>query len=112
MTTNTTSDPPPPPRGPALDEALPELMSVTEVAELQGMTRRGVLKMIQTGRLPARRAGDTWVVRRAVAEGLTVDGDVLGDEVGQDAPACSACGWGDRSTSYAALSVHQRVHHP
>lgn len=57
-----------------IDKRIPELMSVTEVAELHEISRTAVQKMIDTGRLPAARAGRTWVVRREVAEGLTVDG--------------------------------------
>lgn len=36
-------------------------------------SRQTVLKMINSGKLPARKAGDTWVIRRKVAEGLTVE---------------------------------------
>lgn len=59
-------------RGPVRDRKIPELMSVAEVAELLGMTHNGVLKMIDTGRLPAARAGRAWVIRRATVEALEI----------------------------------------
>lgn len=74
------SDQAAPPPAPMIDRRIPELMSVTEVAALHEISRTAVQKMIDGGRLPAARAGRTWVVRRAVAEGLTVDGGVVNGE--------------------------------
>lgn len=58
---------------PVIDEEIPDLVSVTEVATMYEIARQSVLGMITSGRLPARKAGGTWVIRREVAEGLTVD---------------------------------------
>lgn len=80
-----------------IDEGLPELMSVTEVAALHGLHRSAVKKMISVGRLPARQAGSTWVIRRAVAEGITIDGDVLEDEAAEDCDAPPGEGLADRA---------------
>jgi excisionase family DNA binding protein len=55
-----------------IDPDIPDLVSVTEIAERLAVSRQAVLKMISSGRLPARQAGTTWVVRREVAEQLTV----------------------------------------
>lgn len=41
---------------------IPKLYSVTEVADLLGLTRPGVLARIDTGRLPAVRVGNAWVI--------------------------------------------------
>lgn len=78
------------PAGVVIDEGMPEIMSMTDVAALYGCSRQGVHKMIMTGKLPARRAGTTWVVRREVAEGITVDGTEViepGDASALRAPA-------------------------
>lgn len=64
------------PRGPVLDETIPDVVSVTEVATLWGVSRTAVQKAIDTGRLPARQAGTTWVVRRSTAEALRPAGSV------------------------------------
>lgn len=49
----------------------PELLSVSEVAALRGVTRPAVLGAIREGRLAATRVGFLWVVRRADAEDWT-----------------------------------------
>jgi excisionase family DNA binding protein len=55
-------------RGPVIDGGIPDLMSMTEVAALHGVSRQAVHKAIMSGKLPARRAGSTWVIRREVVE--------------------------------------------
>lgn len=44
---------------------VPELLSVTEVAQRLGLTRAGVQRRIETGSLPAVRVGSTWVIPAA-----------------------------------------------
>lgn len=53
---------------PAAD--LPALVSVTEAADMLGVTRQAVLQMIDRGKMPARQAGNTWVMALATVEQL------------------------------------------
>jgi hypothetical protein len=53
-----------------IDPEIPDLLGVTEIAAMRDISRQAVLKMIESGRLPARRVHTTWVVRRAVVEAL------------------------------------------
>ncbi|MBW3084203.1 hypothetical protein KEM60_00389 [Austwickia sp. TVS 96-490-7B] len=46
-------------------EPIPELMSVTEVAEDLGVSRQRVQVMIDTGKVPAKKVGKTWVVAKS-----------------------------------------------
>lgn len=46
----------------------PELLSVSEVAALRGVSRPAVLGAIKEGRLRATRVGEFWVVRRSDAD--------------------------------------------
>jgi len=46
-------------------EAVPELVSVTQAAEILAVSRRAVHQLIETGALPGRRVGSTWVIQRA-----------------------------------------------
>ena len=41
---------------------MPELLSVTEVAERDGVTRQAVLSRIESGGLAAVRVGNAWVI--------------------------------------------------
>lgn len=41
-----------------------EWLTMTQVAEALGMHRTAVYKTVRQGRLPARRIGSTWLVRR------------------------------------------------
>jgi excisionase family DNA binding protein len=50
------------------DRRIPDLVSVTEAAEMLGVTRQAVLLMAGNGQLPGRKVGATWVFRRAVVE--------------------------------------------
>lgn len=45
-----------------------DLMSVTQVAALKGVTRRAVLSAITAGTLPAQRVGRQWLLRPADLE--------------------------------------------
>ncbi len=43
---------------------LPNLLRVSQVAQLLGKTSQGVLRWINTGVLPAYKLGDTWFILR------------------------------------------------
>lgn len=45
-------------------ESLPELVGVSEAAELLGVSRQAVLQMVEAGRLPSGRAGKVVVLSR------------------------------------------------
>lgn len=47
---------------------VPELLSVTQVAETLGVTRQAVLQRIESGSLPAQRVGKGWAVSAALVE--------------------------------------------
>lgn len=49
-------------------EPLPEQLSVTEVAQLLGVSRQAVLQRIDAGSLPATRVGRSWAVRADVLD--------------------------------------------
>jgi excisionase family DNA binding protein len=49
-------------------ELLPPLVSVTEAAELLGVTRQAVLQRLESGSLPGTKVGNAWVVLRAAVE--------------------------------------------
>jgi excisionase family DNA binding protein len=38
------------------------MYSVTEYAQLKGISRQAVLKQIKTGKLPAKKVGKTYVI--------------------------------------------------
>jgi excisionase family DNA binding protein len=50
------------------NEKSEELLSVTEVANMHGVTRPCINFAILDGRLPATKVGRIWVVRRSDAE--------------------------------------------
>lgn len=45
--------------------AIPELVSITEAAQLLGVSRQAVHQRLETGSLPGVRVGTTWVIPRA-----------------------------------------------
>lgn len=47
---------------------VPELLSVTEAAELLHVTGTRVRQMLDAGQLPGQKAGATWVLSRAAVE--------------------------------------------
>lgn len=49
-----------------------DLLTVKEVAELKGISRRRVNQIIDAGDLKAERVGSYWVIRRGDAEALQV----------------------------------------
>lgn len=49
-------------------EALPELVSPTEAAQILGVSRQAVQQRIDAGTLPAEQVGRSWVLSRAVVE--------------------------------------------
>jgi len=53
-------------------QTLPELVSVTEVAQLLGVSRQRVLQRIEAKTLPATRVGRDWVIARAALGGAEV----------------------------------------
>ena len=46
---------------------LPELLSVSEVAQRRGVSRQAVLQRIESGKLPARRVGSIWAIPAVAA---------------------------------------------
>lgn len=46
-------------------QTLPELVSVTEAAELAGVSRQAILQRLESGTLSGSKVGNTWVVQRA-----------------------------------------------
>lgn len=44
-------------------DALPELLSVTQVAEQLGVSRQAVLQRLESGSLPGVKVGNAWVVQ-------------------------------------------------
>ncbi len=42
-----------------------EELSVTQAAEVMGVSRSAVQQLVMRGRLPARRIGHVWIIRRA-----------------------------------------------
>lgn len=47
---------------------VPELLSVTQAAEVLGVTRQRALQLASGGQLEATKVGDTWVLPRAAVE--------------------------------------------
>lgn len=47
------------------DIPMPKLISVTEAAQLIGITRQAILQRITTHTIPATKIGDTWAIPRA-----------------------------------------------
>lgn len=47
---------------------VPDLLSVTEAADVLRISRQRVLQLIEGGRIPAVKVGSTWAVPRASAE--------------------------------------------
>lgn len=47
------------------DIPMPKLISVTEAAQLLGITRQAILQRITTHTIPATKIGDTWAIPRA-----------------------------------------------
>lgn len=53
---------------PTPDRHIPPLVSMHEAADMLGMSKQAMHKMINAGRIPAARAGSAWVLRRVVVE--------------------------------------------
>lgn len=45
-----------------------ELVSVTEAAGIMGLGRSQVLRLCNSGRIDARKVGNTWIIPRTSAE--------------------------------------------
>lgn len=52
-------------------EPMPELMSVTEAAEVLDVSRQAVLQRLESGSLPGTKVGKTWVVQAHALEAAT-----------------------------------------
>jgi len=50
------------------DRHIPDLVSVTEAAQMLAVSRQAIHKMARKGQLLGARAGTTWVFRRAVVQ--------------------------------------------
>lgn len=50
---------------PPTDPRIPDLVSLTEAAEMLGITRQAAHLRAQNGQLPGRLVGKTWVFRRS-----------------------------------------------
>lgn len=59
---------------PPRDPRIPDLTSLSEAAEILGVSRAAVHKMVIKGRLRGARVGAGWVFRRVVVEKLRKDG--------------------------------------
>jgi excisionase family DNA binding protein len=52
-------------------EPMPALVSVTEAAQLLGVTRQAILQRLESGSLPGEKVGNAWVVQRTAVERAT-----------------------------------------
>lgn len=52
----------------ARDPKIPDLLSLTEAAEMLGISRQAVHKRAMRGQLLGAQVGGTWVFRRVVVE--------------------------------------------
>jgi excisionase family DNA binding protein len=59
-------------------ERVPELVTITQAAEILAVSRRAVQQLIDTGDLPGRRVGSTWVIQRAALRRRQGNGSALG----------------------------------
>lgn len=55
------------------DKYIPDLISITEAAQILDMSRQAVHKRIDAGQLPAAMVGSTIVLRRALVEQIALD---------------------------------------
>jgi excisionase family DNA binding protein len=55
---------------PPRDRHIPDLVSLTEAADILGVSRAAVHKMVAKAQLVGAQVGTTWVFRRAVVERL------------------------------------------
>lgn len=53
---------------PPRDRHIPDVVSLTEAAEILGVSRAAVHKMAMKGQLVGAQAGTTWIFRRVVVE--------------------------------------------
>lgn len=53
---------------PPRDPRIPDLVSLTEAAEILGISRQGAHKRADRGQLLGAKVGGTWVFRRVVVE--------------------------------------------
>lgn len=57
-----------PAQTPHRDRHIPDLVSLSQAAEILGVSRQAVHKMITNGRLQGALVGTTWVFRRIAVE--------------------------------------------
>jgi uncharacterized protein len=58
-----------------------EFLSVAQAAERLGITRQAVLKRIRSGRLPATKVGQAYIVPRSAVSGVPAKGDPVLTEI-------------------------------
>lgn len=51
-----------------IDPKIPDLINAMEAAEMVGLSRQGMINVITSGQLPARKVGRVWLLRRSVVE--------------------------------------------
>jgi excisionase family DNA binding protein len=56
--------------GPRTDPQIPDLVNLTEAAEILAVAKSRAHVLVQEGRLPGLKVGGTWVFRRALVEEL------------------------------------------
>lgn len=56
---------------------MPELVSVSQAAEIAGVSRQAILQRLETGSLAGTRVGNAWVVRRDFITGPAVTARIL-----------------------------------
>lgn len=56
--------------GPPRDRHIPDLVSLTEAAEILDVVRQYVHRLAERGQLVGAKVGSTWVFRRVVVERL------------------------------------------
>ena len=68
---------------------LPKKLDVPQVADLLGMTQKGVYQWIHQGTIPAYKLGATWIILRdelrdAIASGSNLAQEIASDQHAQD----------------------------
>lgn len=66
---------------------LPKKLDVPQVAELLGMTKKGVYQWIHQGVIPAYKLGATWIILRDELRDAIASGSNLAQEIPSDLQA-------------------------
>lgn len=72
-----------------LFDDLPKKLDVPQVADLLGMTKKGVYQWIHQGTIPAYKLGASWIILRdelrdAIASGSNLAQEIASDQHAQD----------------------------